>query len=611
MSISTYISPTFNTTNQYVKFRVVIDLINQDDIVGRRSYIRRRLQAWRTNTGYETFGSGNAQVNTDGLVLQQAVGSTQKLTYNSYTTLFDDYQYVQHGLDGKKENMSFGGYFILNSVVTGAWSYSILTLPAIPVGSTILASNGLIEGSTNIEINRASSNFLHTLEYSFGDTSPVTGAIATLTNLVTVPFNIPSSFYAKIPNAKSGVCTLTCKTYDNGVLIGTKQTTFVASVNEITNAPDIVVNTLVDTDSTMVTLTNDNNKLVAGFSNLGYNLTMTAKNGASIVFRKITCGLISNEISGVSNPWAGTLNDIASGTIVITTTDSRGIVKTTTINKTLVPYIVLTNTPIFKRLSPTSGTVQLTFTGNYFNSTFGTGGVANTLTKSWRYRELNGTWLNGAVAITDVKSGNTYSNGASAIALGTNFLYNKNYEFEMTVVDKITNLTIKEIFVLKGTPPLAVKTDRIECDVDLYLKNNSGVLTKIVDLFYPIGKIEITENNVNPSTRLGGTWIAYGTGRMLVGVDTTQTEFNTPAKTGGSKWLQSHRHTIGHTNFSFCGYGTNGPPEWGAILANSNWGGNTPEYSPSTTYPSSGLAGGGNSENLPPYIAVYIWKRTA
>lgn len=51
----------------------------------------------------------------------------------------------------------------------------------------------------------------------------------------------------------------------------------------------------------------------------------------------------------------------------------------------------------------------------------------------------------------------------------------------------------------------------------------------------PIGSIYISVINQNPSNYFGGTWEQFANGRTLVGVDTSQTEFNSVEKTGGSQ----------------------------------------------------------------------------
>ena len=59
--------------------------------------------------------------------------------------------------------------------------------------------------------------------------------------------------------------------------------------------------------------------------------------------------------------------------------------------------------------------------------------------------------------------------------------------------------------------------------------------------YWPIGSIYISVVNTNPSQWFGGVWESFGSGRVLVGVDTSQTEFNTVLKTGGEK---THKLTI-------------------------------------------------------------------
>ena len=69
---------------------------------------------------------------------------------------------------------------------------------------------------------------------------------------------------------------------------------------------------------------------------------------------------------------------------------------------------------------------------------------------------------------------------------------------------------------------------------------------QVIALIYPVGTIFPTVNSVNPGTYLTGTtWELFGAGKTLVGVDTTDDEFNTVEKTGGQKeYVYTHAHTI-------------------------------------------------------------------
>lgn len=125
-----------------------------------------------------------------------------------------------------------------------------------------------------------------------------------------------------------------------------------------------------------------------------------------------------------------------------------------------------------------------------------------------------------------------------------------------------------------------------------------------IDLVYPVGSIYFSMNSTNPSKYFGGTWTQISQGRCLVGVDTTQTEFNTVNKTGGSKYLQQHQHARTSEYRRQADY-TYGLP-------------NAIHYS-GDAYPQSGTVNSGNvsnvttgdSGNLQPYLTCYIWQRTA
>lgn len=67
----------------------------------------------------------------------------------------------------------------------------------------------------------------------------------------------------------------------------------------------------------------------------------------------------------------------------------------------------------------------------------------------------------------------------------------------------------------------------------------------IFDLVYPVGSIYMSVNNVNPGTLFGGTWVAWGDGRVPVGVKSSDSNFNTVEKTGGSN---SESYTPGGSN---------------------------------------------------------------
>lgn len=148
-----------------------------------------------------------------------------------------------------------------------------------------------------------------------------------------------------------------------------------------------------------------------------------------------------------------------------------------------------------------------------------------------------------------------------------------------------------------------LKLDELKTYVDSKLDE---LKTTMKNEMFPVGTIIKTVRNVNPSTYLEGTWVAWGTGRVPVGVDTSQTEFNAVEKRGGSKThtltvneIPSHKHSYTSGDI----YVGSGNTEDGSF-----YGGDVHLVNGDTT----GSAGGGKAHNnLQPYITCYMWKRTA
>jgi len=121
---------------------------------------------------------------------------------------------------------------------------------------------------------------------------------------------------------------------------------------------------------------------------------------------------------------------------------------------------------------------------------------------------------------------------------------------------------------------------------------------EIGKLMYPIGCIYTSINSTNPATSLGfGTWSAFGAGRVPVGFDSGQTEFDTDEETGGAKTTTiSHTHTIDHTH---------------TAADNTNGGAYNTIGSRTFSGNSGAMSANSTPSILQPYIVVRMWKRTA
>lgn len=170
---------------------------------------------------------------------------------------------------------------------------------------------------------------------------------------------------------------------------------------------------------------------------------------------------------------------------------------------------------------------------------------------------------------------------------------------------------------------------------------------------WPVGSIFISTVPTNPATLLGiGTWARFGKGRTLVSLDEAQEEFNTAQEEGGEKSvslttanLPEHNHSINHDHAAFASElagnhnhsftvvwrddlsdvagnkkaitGIGGVQQGdadGSAQGDTFFGSTNHQHTVNVPafIGTSGDAGGGTPHNnLPPYIVVYMWKRTA
>ena len=153
---------------------------------------------------------------------------------------------------------------------------------------------------------------------------------------------------------------------------------------------------------------------------------------------------------------------------------------------------------------------------------------------------------------------------------------------------------------------LQTETTQLNNDVTRLM----GAFTSVTDLtkqlfllMHRVGDIIFSTSDENPSTIYGGTWVAWGKGQVPVGVDTSDSDFNTVEKTGGEKEhtltvdeMPSHKHDFGQ-QFT------------GMPVSSGNYG----YYMIAGTQTDVIKNTGGNQphNNLQPYITCYMWKRTA
>lgn len=289
-------------------------------------------------------------------------------TTSGTKTLFKKTLDISHDSVGKKKLSCSASYVSGTSAGTISASAS-LQLTNIPRASTALATDANIGAVSMIAVDRKATKFTHSIAWKFGSLSGYLNADGSNSttevklSILSIPFKIPDTFYGQIPNAKTGKCTLTVKTYDGASQVGDAQTsTFTVTAPEAECRP-IVSGTVVDINDATVELTGDDSVMVRYFSEASCDITAEAKNSATISQKKIGGTVVTGNNLVISG--------IASDSVAFYAKDSRGYAATADVGFTLIPYVRLTNNAVVSRVDAGTGAATLTLSGNYFNGSFG------------------------------------------------------------------------------------------------------------------------------------------------------------------------------------------------------------------------------------------------
>ena len=140
-----------------------------------------------------------------------------------------------------------------------------------------------------------------------------------------------------------------------------------------------------------------------------------------------------------------------------------------------------------------------------------------------------------------------------------------------------------------------------------------SAVNEVINLIYPVGSIYMSVNSVNPTTVFGGTWERIQDRFLLCAGNSYSA-----GTTGGSAQttLPSHTHTFYSGYQCWLAKSGKGSTEPGDQISGdakyyaAATGGATGNYKWISSVDNSGAADVSQA-NMPPYLAVYVWKRTA
>ena len=357
-------SSTFPTDNTYIKYRIVVTE-NSYSIPNNTSSVTVKVQAWRTNTGYETYGTGTCYCKIDGTTYSQSISSSQKITHNSYTTLFSKTLTITHGTDGTKN--IYVESKISHSRFTSSYHGFTVTLTDIPRQATVTsATNFTDEGNPTITYQNSAGSTVTSLQacISLTGSNPDVPYRDISPTGTTYTFELTSAERTTLRNACPNSNTLTVYFYVKTVIAGQTYYSNKPATMDIVNAYPTIQNVdYLDNNVYTVAITQDDQIIIQNQSDLIVGVAgIRAQKSATLVEAVLTINAESQtfSLSGTSQnivfTW-GHLN--VSDTIYadVYVTDSRG-----NMNSASIPITV-------QAWSPPSAIITCARKNNFYSET--------------------------------------------------------------------------------------------------------------------------------------------------------------------------------------------------------------------------------------------------
>lgn len=420
-------SGSFNTTGYEGRY-LTLSWTATQSIANNTSTISWTLAGAGTASS-SWYYAGNFKVVIAGETVYSS--ETRIQLYNG-TTVATGTKTITHNNDGTKSvaMSAEAGIYTYAVNCTGSSTFTLTTIPR--AASILTAPNFNDEENPTVTYSNPAGNNVSSLDICMSADNGATVLIGYKTLSATsssYTFNLTSTErgYLRSACASSNSCTISfiIRTYIGGSYYYSK----LNKTLSIINANPVISPTIQDSNDTTYGLTGNRNIMVNLYSNANITMGVTAQKNTTISSKKVTCG-------NKSRTSDGTINNVESGTFVITATDARGNTSTYTVNKTFIPYVKLT-CDIANTQPDTQGNYAFTISGNYYNASFGS--QSNTLTVQYRYKESGGSY-GSWTSMTATKTNNTYTATANITGLD----YRKNYIFQAKATDKLDSITTAE-----------------------------------------------------------------------------------------------------------------------------------------------------------------------
>lgn len=523
-------------SNQWGIWASIYELPGTTNIVNNTSVVRVDLWLGRTlSSGYPIHGTYNGYIEADrenyaGFPTQHIDIRKKDVNNDSVNigpnVLVGTWDYtIQHNNDGSRNvrittelsGKNFSPSYCVVDVVVG--------LSTIPRASTVNPLSAYIESQSNIVINPY-ANFNHSVRVWFGSINKWLQSDGTLgdneyifpSSNIRPSFVIPADFYSQFTSER-GVGNIYVYTYSGGTKIGENHNTLTAICNPALCNPYATA-TVFDVNSKTLAITKNKNDVIRYQSIMEITPTITVSGvndtQTTLKSKSINGTIFTTDTARVVNP--------TDKSFTLKLVNSRNMSSEIIVEASgeLIPYIPLTFSANLWRTEPTTGEVEIEYSGNYFAKNFKdeeSNTVSNSLSLFWKYRE-KGTenWIDGtALEPTIDANNNTYSGRQS---LGTIFDYRKQYEFIVLYNDKLMEQTSSIYPVSRGFPIFWWSEDAVHIMHKLYVDDKeviggnwtllsenieAQVKTKLDNVTFTELYIEVSlgdDNGVNTDTNL-------------------------------------------------------------------------------------------------------------
>lgn len=499
---------------------------------------------------------------------------------------------VSHDADGTK-TAQLTDTFNINATIDGTKVGSIvasgsISLDRIARNATIVTANDFTDETNPTMTYSNPSSFACDLSIEFaGGSITRAGAISGAGGSYTM--QLTDSERTALRNASKDSPTLKVTYVLKTTIDGTAYTSRAErKMNVVDAAPELGAISYEDTNAATVAVTGDKSRIIQNHSTLAVKVpTATAKKVATIASYTIAFGGVSKTVASSGTVSLGAVDVSYSQALTVTVTDSRGFTASQSVQVTVDDYSAPTAVIDLHRLNNFEPTTYVTANArySYLNG-------KNAVTISAKFKKVSETSYGTPIELEDSIQSTVTCDRDSA------------YDFVVTIADKLDETTYN-LALGKGIPSFFIDTKKSSVGVNC-LPSQSGVLQLGDSAWltaqgaYPVGAIYLSVTDVNPAALFGGTWERIG-GRFLLGADSTYAAGSTGGEAAHqltTSEMPSHNHALDNYNT------TGGTTSFMTVQANDKKG-----YSGNVNT----LYTGGNQphNNMPPYLAVYMWKRTA